>query len=66
MKEKYKTSWDEFEKQVESDVKEKYNVEFIKDVDKEAFQKAVQPMYDKLKKESPEVYELVEKVQETK
>lgn len=66
MTEKYKTSWDEFEKQVESDVKEKYDVEFIEDVDKDAFKKAVQPMYNSLKKDSPEVYELVEKVQEMK
>lgn len=62
MKEKYKKSWDEFEKQVRSDVESKHSVEFITDVDKDAFVKAVQPVYDNLEKESPEVFEKVQQI----
>lgn len=66
MKEKYKTSWDEFEKQVKTDVQSKYDVKFEENVDKEAFKKAVEPMYKKLETESPDVYEIVEKIKEMK
>jgi len=66
MKEKYKDSWQEFENEVKKDVTEKYNVNFVEDVDKEAFKKAVQPIYDNLKKDKPEIYKSVEEIQNIK
>ncbi len=63
MSEEYKISWKNFEDQVKSDVVNKFGVEFVEDVDKDAFQKACQPIYDKLKTSSPASYAVVEKIQ---
>lgn len=60
--EDYKTLWEEFENQVLDDVTTNYGVELIEDVDIAAFQEAVQPLYDSLKTEQPEVYEVVEQI----
>jgi TRAP-type C4-dicarboxylate transport system substrate-binding protein len=59
----YKEAWKEFENQVIDDAKNNKGVEFVEDVDIPAFQKAVQPIYDKLKSDEPDTYALVEKIQ---
>lgn len=59
----YKEAWKEFENQVIDDAKNNKGVEFVEDVDIAAFQKAVQPIYDKLKNDEPDTYALVEKIQ---
>lgn len=62
MTEKYKQSWADFEAQVKQDAQSKYNVEFVEDVDKAAFQKACQPIYDELKTSDPDCYNVVEAI----
>lgn len=58
----YKVAWEEFENQVLDQAKNEYNVEMVEDVDIAAFQEAVQPLYEKLKSEDPDVYALVEQI----
>lgn len=60
-KEEFKISWKESVDKSIEEAQSKYGVEFIYP-DKEAFQEAVQPMYDSLKADNPEVYEVVEKI----
>ena len=63
MTEKYKQSWADFEKQVKEQVSEKDpDLQFVTDVDKEAFQKACEPIYDKLKTTDPDCYKIVEQI----
>ena len=62
MTEKYKQSWADFEEQVEEEAKTKYDVEFVDDVDKAAFQEACQPIYDELKTSDPDCYKVVEAI----
>lgn len=62
----YIGKWAEFENQVIDKAKNDFGVEFITDVDKAAFQKACQPIYDELKTEQPDVYNIVEKIQNYK
>jgi len=62
MSSNYKQAWKEFEDQVINDVSSK-GVEFVTDVDIPAFQEAVKPIYEKLQKDDPESYAVVEKIQ---
>lgn len=62
MTETYKTSWAEFEDQVRSEVSEKYNVEFVTDVDTPAFQEACQSIYANLESSDPECYKVVQDI----
>lgn len=66
MTEKYKKSWEDFENQVMDDVKSKYNVEFINDVDIKAFQDDVVPIYDNLKNNDKELYDIVMQMKDMK
>ena len=59
--EEYKGRWAEFETQVLAAAEEK-GVQFIRDVDKAAFQKAVAPIYEQLKTEQPDTYEIVQRI----
>lgn len=61
-KEEFKTSWKASVEEALQKAQSEYGVQLIYP-DKEAFQKAVQPMYDNLKANKPEVYEIVEKIQ---
>ena len=58
----YKTAWKDFEDEVLSTAVEKNGIELIHDVDIAAFQEAVQPIYEDLKANSPDVYAVVEKI----
>lgn len=58
----YKVAWEEFENQVLDQAKNEFNVEMVEDVDKAAFQEAVQPIYENLKSSDPDVYALVEQI----
>jgi tripartite ATP-independent transporter DctP family solute receptor len=58
----YKTAWADFENEVLDNVTTNYGVELVKDVDIAAFQQAVQPIYEKLKTDNPEVYGVVEQI----
>jgi TRAP transporter solute receptor, dctP family len=62
----YIGKWAEFENKVVDKAKNEFGVEFVTDVDKAAFQKACKPIYDALKTEQPEVYNIVEKIQNFK
>lgn len=62
MTEKYKKSWADFEAQVKQDAESKFHVTFVEDVDKAAFQKACQPIYDELKTSDPDCYKVVEAI----
>ena len=57
----YKELWAQFEEDVKAQVEGK--VEYITDVDKAAFQEAVQPLYENLASSSPATYEFVERIQ---
>lgn len=57
----YKQLWADFEEQVKAQVEGK--VEYVTDVDKAAFQAAVQPIYDGLKSSDPATYAFVERIQ---
>ena len=57
----YKELWAKFEEDVKAQVEGK--VEYITDVDKAAFQAAVQPIYDNLKTSDPATYAFVERIQ---
>ena len=57
----YKGLWAKFEDDVKAQVGDK--VTYITDVDKPAFQKAVQPLYEALKKNDAETYAFVERIQ---
>lgn len=60
--EEYKTAWKNFEDEVLDKAVNEFGVELIKDVDIKAFQDAVQPIYEKLKTDQPDVYVIVEKI----
>ena len=60
--EAYKTRWADFEAEVKANA-EKNGVTFIEDVDTAAFQQACQSIYDNLKANDPDVYAIVEKIQ---
>jgi len=60
--EDYKTAWKNFEDEVLENATTNFHVELVKDVDIKAFQDAVQPVYDKLKTDEPEVYSVVEQI----
>lgn len=60
--EEYKTRWAEFEEEVKT-AAEQNGVTFIEDVDTAAFQAACQTIYDNLKSSDPDVYAIVEKIQ---
>ena len=57
----YKTAWKNFEDEVLASVEGK--VELITDVDTAAFQEACQSIYENLKTSDPEVYAVVEQIQ---
>lgn len=57
----YRGLWAKFEEDVKAQVGDK--VTYVTDVDKPAFQKAVQPLYDGLKKSDPATYSFVERIQ---
>ena len=61
MIENYKTLWANFEEEVKAQVAGK--VEYVTDVDKTAFQEAVKPVYETLKKSEPETFKFVERIQ---
>lgn len=58
----YKTAWKNFEDEVLENATTNFGVELVKDVDMKAFQDAVQPIYEKLKNDDPEVYGIVEQI----
>lgn len=58
----YKDAWAAFEDEVRAAAEEK-GVEMITDVDKAAFQEACQSLYEDLKTNSPDVYAVVEQIQ---
>lgn len=60
--EDYKTAWKNFEDEVLENATTNFGVELVKDVDIKAFQDAVQPIYEKLKTDDPEVYSVVEDI----
>lgn len=60
--EEYKTRWAAFEEEVKA-AAESNNVTFVEDVDTAAFQAACQPIYEGLKSSDPDVYAIVEKIQ---
>ena len=60
----YKGLWAKFEDDVKAQVGDK--VTYVKDVDKPAFQKAVEPLYEALKKSDAETYSFVERIQAAK
>ncbi len=60
--ENYKTSWAAFEEEVLNNAVQNFGVELIRDVDIAAFQEAVQPVYENLKTNNPEVYGVVEQI----
>lgn len=60
--ENYKTAWKNFEDEVLENATTNFGVELVKDVDIKAFQDAVQPIYEKLKTDDPEVYSVVEDI----
>lgn len=61
MVENYRGLWAQFEEDVKAQVEGK--VEYVTDVDKAAFQAAVQGIYENLAKDQPEVYAFVERIQ---
>ena len=61
MVENYRALWAQFEDDVKAQVGDK--VEYVRDVDKAAFQEAVAPLYEKLKTSEPETYSFVERIQ---
>ncbi|ONI38249.1 DctP family TRAP transporter solute receptor [Candidatus Epulonipiscium fishelsonii] len=61
--EDYKVAWKAFEDEVLEMAVNDFGVEFVKDVDIPAFQAAVQPIYEDLKANNPEVYAIVERIQ---
>lgn len=58
----YKDAWAAFEDEVRAAAEEK-GVEMVTDVDKAAFQEACQSLYEDLKTNSPDVYAVVEQIQ---
>ncbi|WP_426350852.1 TRAP transporter substrate-binding protein [Alloiococcus sp. CFN-8] len=62
--ESYKTRWKNFEDEVLEKATNEFGVELVRDVDIKAFQEAVKPIYEKLEKDSPEVYEVVNSIRE--
>lgn len=60
----YRGLWAKFEDDVKAQVGDK--VQYVKDVDKPAFQKAVEPLYEALKKSDAETYSFVERIQAAK
>lgn len=58
----YKVAWEEFENEVLDNAVANFGVNLVRDVDIAAFQAAVQPIYEKLKTENPEVYAVVEQI----
>ena len=62
--ENYKTRWKNFEDEVLEKATNEFGVELVRDVDIKAFQEAVKPIYEKLEKDSPEVYEVVNSIRE--
>ncbi len=57
----YRELWAKFEDEVKSQVGDK--VQYVTDVDKPAFQQAVQPLYDSLKTGDAATYSFVERIQ---
>ncbi len=57
----YRELWAQFEEDVKAQVEGK--VEYVTDVDKAAFQEAVQPIYENLKTSDPDTYAFVERIQ---
>ncbi|MBR4631038.1 MAG: TRAP transporter substrate-binding protein [Treponema sp.] len=62
----YKKAWLAFENQVLDKAVNVNGVTLVKDVDTAAFQTACQPIYENLKTSSPDVYAIVEKIQNWK
>lgn len=60
----YKAAWENFENEVLDMAVNEYGVELVRDVDTAAFQAACQSIYDGLKSSDPEVYAIVERIQE--
>lgn len=60
----YKITWANFEDEV-LNAAEKVGVELVQNVDIAAFQAAVQPLYEDLKANSPDVYAVVEQIRAT-
>ena len=60
----YRGLWAQFEEDVKAQVGDK--VEYVRDVDKAAFQSAVAPLYEKLKTSEPDTYAFVERIQAVK
>ena len=60
----YKTRWKNFEDEVLEKATNEFGVELVRDVDIKAFQDAVQPIYENLETESPEVFEVVQKIRD--
>jgi tripartite ATP-independent transporter DctP family solute receptor len=62
--EDYKTAWADFENEVLDKATNDFGVELVRDVDIAVFQEAVQPIYEKLKTDQPDVYSVVEQIRE--
>ena len=60
----YRGLWAKFEDDVKAQVGDK--VEYVRDVDKAAFQNAVKPLYDALKTADPATFAFVERIQAAK
>lgn len=60
--ESYKKAWEDFENEVLENATTNFGVELVRDVEIEAFQKAVQPVYEKLKADDAKVYGVVEQI----
>ena len=58
----YRQLWADFEQEV-IDLANEKGIEFVTDVDKEAFQEACAPIYEDLAANSPSTYEFVERIQ---
>lgn len=62
MSNSYKTAWDAFEAEVRETAEQK-GVEFVTDVDKDAFKEACKSIYDNLQVNDPATYSFVERIQ---
>lgn len=59
----HKVEWDKAIEEAKKEAKDKMGVEFVEDVDKEAFRKATQPMIEDYKKQYPGVKTLLETIE---
>lgn len=62
----HKEAWEKATEEAIAEAKEKMNVEFVEDVDKEAFRKATESMVDSYGKEYPRVAELLDVIERAK